>query len=130
MSTITRFVLLRHEVPEGYARPSHWDLLLERDGGAWTWALEVLPTGWPLEKPNGEVEGLRLADHRLHYFDYEGPVSGERGSVARVLAGSCEWLEAGSDRIIVRLTSGTGTAQLTLEGTGGSSTWQLRFTPA
>ena len=30
-----------------------------------------------------EIECRLLADHRLAYLDYEGPISGGRGSVAR-----------------------------------------------
>ena len=32
-----RFVVLRHETPPGYPRPPHYDLMLEQEGGLWTW---------------------------------------------------------------------------------------------
>ena len=34
----------------------------------------------------------RLPDHRKHYLDYEGEISGNRGTVARIDAGTYEQL--------------------------------------
>src|SRR5262245_17631602 len=80
-----RFVVLRHETPPGYRRPAHFDLMLEEGGVLRTWALESLP---PV---GGEpIPAERLPDHRLDYLDYEGPVSGDRGSVSRVDFGTYE----------------------------------------
>ena len=42
-----------------------------------TWALPQPP------QPGVEMEAAPLADHRLAYLDYEGPISGDRGSVTR-----------------------------------------------
>lgn len=72
-----RFVILKHDHPF-----LHWDLMLERDGTLATWRLlhePVLQTWLPAE---------RLPDHRIAYLDYEGPVSGDRGVVSRVISGS------------------------------------------
>jgi hypothetical protein len=78
-----RFVLLHHQMPPESARLSHWDLMLERDdtGELATWALDELP------QPQLATAAVRLSDHRADYLDYEGPVSGNRGTVARVDAG-------------------------------------------
>jgi len=46
-----------------------------------TWALGQSP-----DAP-GPLAARRLPDHRRHYLDYEGPLSGDRGSVARWDAG-------------------------------------------
>ena len=46
---------------------------------------DVLKT-WALPRPPGagvEMDCEALADHRLAYLDYEGPISGERGAVTR-----------------------------------------------
>jgi hypothetical protein len=66
-----RFVVLRHDGPGGV----HWDLLLE--------AGPVLRT-WSLPQPPEEVAEQTcrsLADHRMAYLDYEGPISDGRGHV-------------------------------------------------
>lgn len=79
-----RFVVLRHEMPAGAARPSHWDFMLECGGVLRTWALPQLPNAFEPQI----VESL--PDHRLAYLEYEGEVSGGRGSVSRWDAGSYE----------------------------------------
>ena len=79
-----RFVVLRHEMPDGAARGSHWDFMLECGETLRTWALDSQPDA---QEPQ-LVEAL--ADHRLAYLDYEGAVSGGRGNVVRWDAGSYE----------------------------------------
>ncbi len=73
MNYMPRFVILQHDHPY-----LHWDLMLQSG--------EVLRT-WRLEKPpssgNEAIAAIALGDHRLMYLDYEGPVSGGRGAVAR-----------------------------------------------
>lgn len=83
-----RFVLLYHECPPSLGRPSHWDLMLEDEGVLLTWALAAQPAGDLGER---EIAAQRLADHRLAYLDYEGPVSGNRGHVRRIDAGVFTW---------------------------------------
>ena len=73
-----RFVVLRHESPRGL----HWDLMLESGEVLKTWALPAPPAS---SKPL-IVEAL--SDHRRAYLDYEGPISGDRGEVARWDSGS------------------------------------------
>jgi hypothetical protein len=68
-----RFVLLQHDSPRGL----HFDLMLEAGESLNTWALPQLP------QPGVEIPCEALADHRLAYLDYEGPIAGDRGSVAR-----------------------------------------------
>ena len=79
-----RYVVLRHEMPAGAARLSHWDFMLERGESLRTWALQQQP-----DAPEPQLAEA-LADHRLAYLEYEGAVSGGRGSVARWDAGSYE----------------------------------------
>jgi hypothetical protein len=89
-----RFVLLLHLCPGDRPRPTHFDLMLEADGVLWTWALTLLPLDWRkladdqlLVGESNRVSAERLADHRLDYLMYEGPVSGDRGEVRRLEAG-------------------------------------------
>jgi len=85
-----RFALLEHTTPDGV----HWDLLVERPGQEklTTWRLLANP----LEAD--DVPAERIADHRRLYLDYEGPISGGRGSVRRLDTGECE-CEVASDGI-------------------------------
>lgn len=107
-----RFVILRHETPPGYSRASHYDLMLEQGDVLWTWACESLPS------PGKSVTAERLSDHRLAYLDYEGPVSGDRGSVKRVASGNFEPLAISEMKIHVRLSGDAlrGELLLTREG--------------
>lgn len=114
-----RFVLLWHEVPSSFGKPSHWDLMLERDVDSpaepknehrlATWNLFELPTAWAaaLALPVSEdvsqevafpLTVKQLPDHRAHYLDYEGPVSKGRGKVKRLAAGTLEWVTATNAR--------------------------------
>ena len=96
-----RFVLLFHECPPDYERPSHWDFMLEFGPALRTWTLRELPAAWraahdttaslPWKCPPlalGDcVDAEQLADHRLEYLSFEGPLSLERGRVFRVESG-------------------------------------------
>ena len=76
-----RYVILRHDgVPE-----PHFDLMFETAEGSAlaTWR----SPSWP---PTGEQQVEKLPDHRRDYLDYEGPVSNDRGRVARVESGTYE----------------------------------------
>ncbi len=72
-----RFVILEHDHPV-----LHWDLMLEVETALRTWRLAQVPTA------GVEIAALALTAHRLAYLDYEGPVSGGRGSVRRWDAGT------------------------------------------
>lgn len=101
---MARFVLLYHDCPPGYVRASHWDLMLESGDMLRTWALDRLPRSWEEWRartaerfPNcaahadgEEVAAAALGDHRREYLEFEGEVSGGRGSVVRVASGVYE----------------------------------------
>ena len=67
-----RFVILEHDHPE-----RHWDLMLEVGPMLRSWRLAAPP-----EAPGTVIAALAVQDHRADYLDYEGPVSGDRGTVA------------------------------------------------
>ena len=99
-----RFVILEHDHPE-----LHWDLMLETGTVLRTWRLAQPPTA------GGAVAAMALADHRLHYLDYEGPVSGGRGTVRRWDCGEYEEGDGGTFNLRgarvhgkARLTRGDG----------------------
>jgi DNA polymerase Ligase (LigD) len=103
-----RFVILRHETPAGFPRESHFDLMLQVAGALRTWAMERLPA------LGEDVSAERLPDHRLAYLDYEGKVSGERGSVSRVDTGDYECLQESKTQFVVRVTGQKIRGTLTL----------------
>lgn len=81
-----RFVLLEHDHPV-----LHWDLMLECGDTLRTWRLDRVPT------VTATIPADPLPDHRLAYLDYEGPVSGARGTVKRVDAGEFTQSRPASD---------------------------------
>ena len=87
-----RFVVLTHDHPF-----LHWDLMLERDGALRTWRLKQPP------EVGDPIDAEALADHRLAYLEYEGPISGGRGTVTRWDVGTYEAVESTADRVVVRL---------------------------
>ena len=107
-----RYVILFHETPAGFERPTHWDLMLEFEGRLATWALAEEPA------PGKAIAAEKLADHRLAYLDYEGPVTGGRGNVSRWDAGEYtpHNMEPGS--WVLTLTGGKLNGELMLERDG------------
>jgi hypothetical protein len=105
-----RFAILYHETPTGSDRAPHFDFMLQSGNVLRTWALSDQPS-------RGQaVEARMLPDHRLHYLDYEGPVSENRGTVTRWDGGTFQWLTDLPGEVVVRVT-GTrlaGTVSLTL----------------
>ena len=91
-----RFVILRHDHPY-----LHWDLLLEEDTSCRCWRL--------LREPcSGEpIAAERLPPHRLQYLDYEGPVTGNRGNVRRIVSGSYFVGESAEEELHIGLTHNT-----------------------
>ena len=76
-----RFVILEHDYPQ-----QHWDLMLEAGPVLRTWRLAEPPdVGRP-------VAATASFDHRPVYLDYEGPVSGNRGTVQRFFVDGREML--------------------------------------
>jgi hypothetical protein len=113
-----QFVILRHESPQGV----HFDFMLEWRGVLKTWSLCQPP------EPGVELQCEALADHRLAYLDYEGPISHGRGSVTRWDRGvytiqrqsDTQWVvDAAGDK-----TNGTATLR---NLKGDPSRWTLEF---
>ena len=70
-----RYVVLQHEPEPSGGKPLHWDFMLEWEDVLRTWALNAEP------EPNRMIDAEQLADHRLAYLQYQGPVSKNRGTV-------------------------------------------------
>lgn len=104
-----RYVILRHTLPAESGRHSHWDFMLEfgtSEAGAAlrTWAIEQDPTSQQSQPAQ------LLADHRIAYLTYEGPISGGRGDVVRwdegtfEVVGPQECRDVAADQIEITVT--------------------------
>ena len=116
-----RFAVLEHR-RDGV----HWDFLLEHGAGLRSWALqEPIVAG-------RDVPARALPDHRRVYLDYEGEVSGGRGSVRRLDAGTYQVRIWAEDRVWVVLQGAqlVGAAELRRIQSGAAETllgWMFRF---
>jgi hypothetical protein len=115
MAAERRFVILTHDHPS-----LHWDLMLEDAGTLRTWRL-------PSPLATCAIDAKELPDHRLAYLDYEGPVSGNRGTVQRFDAGSYQIAAQTNDRLELILDGGSLRGHLLLERTAGPD-WRLTWT--
>ena len=79
------YVILEHSVNGGV----HYDLMLEVPGQE---KLRTLQLQARLEKPGEACACKELEPHRRDYLEYEGEVSGNRGTVKRIERGSYELL--------------------------------------
>jgi hypothetical protein len=103
-----------------------------------TWGLAQLPHGWQGAHARtkqraskcavlafgDEVAAEQLGDHRIAYLDYEGEVSGGRGSVIRVAAGTYKLVRDETANISVRFESDTVQGMATLAHQSASH-WRL-----
>ena len=116
---MSRFAILRHDGPQGL----HWDFLLEMGETLKTWSLPQAP------EPGVKMTCRALPEHRLAYLDYEGPVSGDRGSVARWDCGTYDVVCEGDSELIVELAGEklNGRAVL-VRSPEDLKSWQFSFT--
>ena len=126
-----RYVVLFHGgggvasfLPAG--RGDHFDWMFEADAGLRTWATEER---LPLREA-GSAVALELPLHRLAYLDYEGPVSGNRGSVRRVERGRFRVLSDAADRFEIEVEGDrVGRLLLSRDHLPERSLWRIEFRP-
>ncbi len=90
-----RFVVQEHS-----ARRLHWDLRLEHDGVAASWAI---PNGIP-ETPEENRKAVRTEDHPLEYLEWEGEIpEGEYGAGTMKIwdSGTYELEKWGPEKVMV-----------------------------
>ncbi len=97
-----RYVILFHQVPPEHPRGSHFDWMFETSDGLQTWATTCLP-----QEGEPGIPALQLPLHRAAYLDYEGPVSGNRGTVRRMQQGTYTRLLETPDLIRLQLDGQT-----------------------
>ena len=112
-----RFAILAHDYPA-----PHWDLFLEAGPVLRSWRIAN-----PLV-PGDPIAAEPTPDHRLDYLDYEGPVSGGRGTVTRVDAGTFSYQLDEPNRVSIQLTGVRFVGRLIIERTAGG--WACVFHPA
>ncbi len=118
-SSAGRFVVLEHD-RDGV----HWDFMLEAGNSLKTWAV-VGPI-----VPGVVLVARALPDHRPVYLTYEGPISGDRGSVRRVAEGAYQTIEWRAEHVRVLLSGDQLVGEVVLnrsasgtDSKGGSTTW-------
>lgn len=114
-----RFVVLLHDLPGG---GRHFDLMLDQGDVLATWQCPQPPE----VATTAPMSVQRIADHRRVYLDYEGPISGNRGTVMRHDTGEF-LIERWSDTEIVVNLAGrrlVGLARLTRQSEAAQS-WML-----
>lgn len=102
-------VLLRHAMEAG----THYDWLIARPGEDLLWTARVAdPSSRWAELGRWTLEAL--APHRRVYLTYEGPVSGDRGTVERVDSGEVriEAWTADAATLVVAMTHFQGRVSL------------------
>ncbi len=112
-----RFAVLEHRL-DGV----HWDFLVEDGPALRTWAIDR-----PIVEGD-DLPARELPAHRWVYLEFEGEVSGGRGTVRRWDGGSCrvvEWSE-GLVRLEVRGSQLVGSVQFRRIDEGRRS-WLFRL---
>ena len=110
-----RFVILEHDHPH-----RHWDLMVETGDVLRTWRLTALPC------PEQTFIAEATFDHRRIYLDYEGPISGGRGTVVRRDRGTFLCESDVDGLLVLSLESERLRGRLRLER-GADGTWTGRF---
>lgn len=123
---MSRTVVLQHTLPDG---SFHYDWLFEQAGSLELKPLEddrELITFRLLARPDVSelLDAERLEDHRRKYLYHEGPVSGGRGTVQRVVEGTCEVLIDRDDTFEAMVNFGEG-ADLWIGQPMAGSIWRL-----
>jgi hypothetical protein len=97
--------------------------MLEKEAALRTWRLARQPS-----EP-GPIDAEALADHRLAYLDYEGPVSGNRGSVRRFDRGEFAHVAETAERIVIELCGAVLRGTALFERGRDNKNWTFAFTP-
>jgi hypothetical protein len=114
-----RFVLLEHRW-----QGVHWDFMLEDGAALRTWAIDA-PVVAGVDLP-----ARALPDHRRIYLEYEGEVSGDRGTVRRVAEGVYTASIWEDGRVRVRLEGAQLVGEVEIRqvcGSDGGTSWIFRL---
>ena len=87
-----------------------------------TWALESEP------QAGMKIQATELPPHRLEFLDYEGPVSGDRGSVKRVDRGNYRMLDSTTRDLKILVMGATMRGTVTLLRSQRQPEWTFTYT--
>jgi hypothetical protein len=115
---IRRFAVLEHRW-DGV----HWDFLVEDGPALRTWAVDAAIVA------GVDLPARELPAHRAIYLDYEGEVSGGRGSVRRRDRGTCEVVAWGPGLVRLDLRGDQLVGEVELRRVGGCEppAWRFRL---
>ena len=113
-----RFVILTHDWPL-----AHWDFLAESVGALRAWRLLAEPTA------GEDIPAEPNFDHRRFYLDYEGPLSGDRGSVSQWDTGSCEWIADEPDRVEIEIRGSKLAGRAVIRPVGSARVFRVTAPP-
>ena len=114
-----RFVVQEHS-----ARRLHWDLRLEHEGMAASWAI---PNGVP-EDPSENRKAVHTEDHPLEYLEFEGEIpAGEYGAGSMRIwdQGTYECLKWEAEKVVIRFAGQRVKGRYVLFRTGGERDWMI-----
>ncbi len=111
------YVILTHDTSGG----RHWDFMLEVGDTLATWSLEEPPDS------NRPICAEALPDHRTAYLEYEGPISGDRGSVTQWDRGTYQLRRHDEQRLAAILSGGKRSGSVTLEQAEDPGRWTFPF---
>ena len=97
--------------------------MLENEAALRTWRLALPPTEM---RP---IPAEALNDHRLAYLDYEGPVSGDRGTVAAFDRGHYSVLTDDRNFVEILLRGNTLRGRAQLKRVPEFDQWEFQYTP-
>jgi bifunctional non-homologous end joining protein LigD len=121
---------LRFVVQEHSARRLHWDLRLERDGVAVSWAV---PNGIPRD-PSENRLAVQTEDHPLEYMEFEGEIpAGEYGAGTVKIwdSGTYECHKWEDGKVVFSFAGERLDGRYALFRTGGEKNWMIhRMDPA
>lgn len=102
---------------------THFDLMIDQGETLATWKFAAPPEN-AARIPS---VGTRIGDHRRAYLDYEGPVSGNRGRVARHDQGTCLVVDQAPAAWTIEFRGGRLSGRYTLTlCAGADQSWCLR----
>jgi len=97
--------------------------MIEHGSTLATWKMDTPPEDVRV----GGIQCVRLADHRRRYLDYEGPISGDCGHVARHDEGACRVHQRSGTAWRVAFRGRCLDGVFLLEKEGQGTAWRLRL---
>lgn len=94
-----------------------------------SWRLLESPERWLAGKEPVSLIAEPIADHRLAYLEYEGPVSRERGHVAQWDHGPAEWTHDSESSAAMQIQGGRLIGRVLLERIPSQPSWTARYLP-